>query len=61
MPIISSVNDPFFGREHELQILNNLLSKRTASLVVIKGRRRVGKSRLAEEFSKRLTSYVFVK
>lgn len=60
MPIISSVNDAFFGREHELQILNNLLSKRTASLVVIKGRRRVGKSRLAEEFSKRLTSYVFV-
>lgn len=60
MSIISNVKDPFFGRKHELQILNNLLSKRTASLVVIKGRRRVGKTRLAEEFSKKMEHYIFV-
>jgi uncharacterized protein len=41
----------FFGRKAELESLKNLLYKKTASLVVIKGRRRVGKSRLLEEFS----------
>lgn len=54
------MNDPFFGRQRELQILRRLLTKRTASLVVIKGRRRIGKSRLAEEFGKSLKSYTFV-
>lgn len=43
---------PFIGRKVELQRLNDLLKKKTASLVVIKGRRRVGKSRLVEEFAK---------
>ena len=53
--------DPFFGRQREIQLLRDLLSKRTASLVVIKGRRRIGKSRLAEEFSKSLKeSYTLV-
>lgn len=33
--------------------------KRTASLAVIKGRRRIGKSRLAEEFGKPLRTYNF--
>lgn len=46
----------FIGRKHELTLLKNLYSssskKGIASLVVIKGRRRVGKSRLAEEYSK---------
>lgn len=41
----------FIGRERELAILHELLHARTASLVVIKGRRRIGKSRLIEEFS----------
>lgn len=54
------MRDPFFGRSRELQILNRLLTKRTASLVVIKGRRRIGKSRLAEEFGKSLKTYTFV-
>ena len=44
------MKDPFFGRKREMQILQRLLTKRTASLAVIKGRRRIGKSRLAEEF-----------
>lgn len=52
--------DSFFGRKRELQILQRLLSKRIASLVVIKGRRRIGKSRLAEEFGKALKTYTFV-
>lgn len=42
---------PFYGRERELRLLNELLDKKIASLVVLKGRRRIGKSRLAEEFS----------
>lgn len=42
----------FIGRHEELQLLKGLLKKKMASLVVIRGRRRIGKSRLAEEFSK---------
>lgn len=42
----------FIGREKELDQLQLLLKKRTASLVVVKGRRRIGKSRLIEEFGK---------
>ena len=49
----------FFGRQNELALLNELLKKRTASLVVIKGRRRIGKSRLAEVFGERLCTYTF--
>lgn len=43
----------FIGREEELEILGSLLKKKSASLVVVKGRRRIGKSRLVEEFAKR--------
>ncbi len=43
---------PFVGRTNSLQRLQLLLSKKTASLVVIRGRRRIGKSRLVEEFGK---------
>ncbi len=50
---------PFIGREEQLQKLHDLLSKKTASLVVIKGRRRVGKSRLIEEFCNDTPSYLF--
>jgi len=48
----------FFGREKELEILNHLTQKKTASLVVLKGRRRIGKSTLIEQFS---STYVFYK
>lgn len=41
----------FIGREAELESLQDLLKRRTASLVVIKGRRRIGKTRLIEEFA----------
>lgn len=42
----------FIGREKELLKLKDLAQKRQASVVVIKGRRRIGKSRLAAEFAK---------
>jgi len=42
----------FIGRNKELEGLKGLCKKNSASLVVIRGRRRIGKSRLAEEFSK---------
>jgi len=50
-------SDYFVGRRHELEELQALLKKRTASLVVIKGRRRVGKTRLLEEFVKDKKSF----
>lgn len=49
----------FIGREYELSLLNGLAAKRVASLVVIKGRRRVGKSRLVAEFAKEGQFYSF--
>jgi uncharacterized protein len=49
----------FIGREEELEILGSLLKKKSASLVVVKGRRRIGKSRLVEEFAKKHTFDAF--
>jgi AAA+ ATPase superfamily predicted ATPase len=50
----------FIGRQEELLTLKNLLKKNSASMVVIKGRRRIGKSRLLEEFSHSVQrSFVF--
>jgi AAA+ ATPase superfamily predicted ATPase len=43
---------PFIGRRRELSVLAETCSRRVASLIVITGRRRVGKSRLIEEFSR---------
>ena len=51
--------DTFVGREKELEQLKNLKKKRSASLVVVRGRRRVGKSRLVEEFAKGKTFFSF--
>lgn len=51
---------PFFsGRTQELAELKRFLNKKTASLIVVRGRRRVGKSRLIEEFSKNYQFYSF--
>ena len=50
---------PFYGRKEELSRLGGLLKKKTSSLVVIKGRRRIGKSRLILEFSKGLKTFIF--
>ncbi len=45
-------NTNFSGREHEFEILQDEYNKDSASLVVMYGRRRVGKSRLITEFYK---------
>lgn len=42
----------FVGREEELKTLEELKTRRSAQFVTVKGRRRIGKSRLIEEFSK---------
>jgi len=49
----------FIGREQELNRLKGLLSKQNASLIVVRGRRRIGKSRLLAEFGKEMKSYFF--
>ena len=50
----------FIGRAKETDGLRHLLDKRSASLVVIRGRRRIGKSRLLSEFTKYFDrAYVF--
>ena len=43
----------FYGREEELAELDALWRKGTASLVTCRGRRRIGKSTLIEEFARR--------
>ncbi|MEN8236606.1 MAG: ATP-binding protein, partial [Pseudomonadota bacterium] len=50
----------FIGRNTELSDLNRFLRKQTASLIVVKGRRRIGKSRLIEEFGKKERIYSFI-
>ena len=42
----------FIGREVELRSLKQLSLKKSASLVTLQGRRRIGKSSLIEEFGK---------
>ena len=50
----------FIGRKEELKLLNGLLHKRSASLIVVKGRRRIGKSRLLQQFGQSFRHcYVF--
>ena len=43
----------FIGRAKELAVLSELWEKRTSSFVVCRGRRRIGKSTLIEEFASR--------
>ena len=50
---------PFIGRDHHLARLNKLFKRKRASLVVMRGRRRIGKSRLIDEFCKRHKFYHF--
>lgn len=47
----------FIGRQAELKQLLELKEKNTASFVVVKGRRRIGKSRLIQEFGKHFEQY----
>lgn len=41
----------FIGRQEEIKRMRDLQSKRAASFILVKGRRRIGKSRLIKEFS----------
>jgi AAA+ ATPase superfamily predicted ATPase len=50
----------FVGRDKELAILKDQTLKRVASLTVLRGRRRIGKSRLIDEFCKPFLSYKFM-
>ena len=50
---------PFIGRETEIHRLKGLLGKKSASLIVVRGRRRIGKSRLLTEFGKEIKSFFF--
>lgn len=52
--------DRFIGRGEELNALKSLLEKNSASLVTVQGRRRIGKSRLIEEFAKNHPFYEFL-
>ena len=47
----------FIGRQAELKQLLELKEKNTASFVVVKGRRRIGKSHLIQEFGKHFEQY----
>lgn len=47
-----AMSNKFVGREKELHQLQDLWNYNIARFVVIKGRRRIGKSRLIEEFAK---------
>lgn len=49
----------FIGREAEMGRLKGLLSTRSANLIVVRGRRRIGKSRLLAEFGKEIKSLFF--
>ncbi len=49
----------FFGRETELSFLKNLFDKPSSSLVVIRGRRRIGKSTMIKKFAEPYTFYHF--
>jgi AAA+ ATPase superfamily predicted ATPase len=53
------VSDFFVGREKELQKLEDIYAKKNASLVVIKGRRRIGKSSLVSAFAQGKLIYSF--
>ena len=47
----------FIGRTDQLEALSSLWGKRTSSLVTCRGRRRIGKSTLIEEFAKRTADH----
>lgn len=50
----------FIGRKKELAQLNSVLKRPAASMIVMRGRRRIGKSRLIKEFIKPFKSYIFM-
>ena len=49
----------FIGRKAEMARLKGLLDVNSSSLIVVRGRRRIGKSRLLAEFGKEMRSFFF--
>ncbi len=43
------LDSAFYGRKYELDLLLNAVNRKTANLIVLKGRRRIGKTRLLDE------------
>ena len=43
----------FVGRDHQLKLLSPVWDKESSSLVVVSGRRRIGKSTLIEHFAEK--------
>ena len=56
---VAMSNPVFIGRKAELERLKALYKKKASSLVVISGRRRIGKSRLIGEFAEISGSQTF--
>jgi len=57
--MIKQQADSFIGRQTELKELGRFLRKASASIIVVRGRRRIGKSRLIQEFGKDHKFYRF--
>src|SRR3989338_1411750 len=53
------MDTPFIGRKTELQELKQLQARPVANLVIITGRRRIGKSRLVAKFAEGQKFYCF--
>lgn len=43
----------FVGRDYQLKLLSSVWDKESSSLVVVSGRRRIGKSTLIERFAEK--------
>ncbi|OGT48070.1 MAG: ATPase [Gammaproteobacteria bacterium RIFCSPHIGHO2_12_FULL_38_11] len=54
------MSESFVGRSKELRELKQIQERESANLVVVQGRRRIGKSRLIEEFAKDQKFYCFI-
>nr|HPI40848.1 AAA family ATPase [Pseudobdellovibrionaceae bacterium] len=52
------MTDTFWGRNAELQDLARIDQQKKASLIVCLGRRRIGKSRLIQEFGKKIPNFI---
>lgn len=52
------MHENFYGRERELSILQEALDSNVARLIVLRGRRRIGKSRLAEKFGEKFERHL---
>jgi uncharacterized protein len=48
----------FIGREREMELLGDLFDRKSASFVTCQGRRRIGKSRLIQEFGKQASVFL---